>query len=494
MIQNTLASNENAKANSREMETLRQTFPSCFRADGSFDFERFREFLGDKVYVVHEGFELRFLGKNYARLLASIDTTTILVPDEAHNAKPENAASSNVYISGDNLDALKHLIKAYPEKAKCIYIDPPYNTGSDEFVYNDCFNFSVEDLSRRLSISEELAKRILDLTKRGSASHSAWLMFMYPRLQLARDLLSSDGVIFISIDDNEQSGLKLLCDDVFGEENFAGQIVWRTATDNNPAQIATEHEYVLCYLRDAARQDFWEMPSEKGKIIQGKYEELKVVHGNNPESIADNLRKRIRQEKNGDGLSGVAHYSCVDEKGVYYPGNSSNPRPGGYNFDIIHPVTKQVCAKPDFGYRWPEATFYSAVERGDVLWGEDENIAPKIKKRLDTATQQLKSYYYEDNRGVSASLFSMFGGAKVFNNPKSVKYIEHLLDFVTSGKDLIVDFFSGSATTAHAVMRLNARKGTNRKFIMVQLPENLEESLRRANNITKAPLKAAVNI
>ena len=225
MIKDILQANEIVAPNSREIGILKEHFPSCFKADGSFDLERFKAFLSDKVAVTSEGYELKFLGKNYARLLASLDTTTAVVPNEEHNSKPENAQSENVYISGDNLDGLKHLLKAYSWKVKCIYIEPPYNTVTDGFVYNDRFDFSSEDLSTKLSITEEQAQRILDLTKRGSASHSAWLMFMYPRLLLARYLLTDDGVIFISIDDNEQANLKLMCDDVFGEDNFVAQII-----------------------------------------------------------------------------------------------------------------------------------------------------------------------------------------------------------------------------------------------------------------------------
>ena len=212
MIKDTLSANEAVLPNSREMEILKEHFPACFHSDGSFDLVRFQEFLSDKVAITNEGYELRFLGKNYARLLASVDTTTVIVPDKEHNSKPENAHSENVYISGDNLDGLKHLLKSYSHKIKCIYIDPPYNTGKDEFAYNDSFNFTIDDLTEKLSISETDAKRIIDLTKRGSSSHSAWLLFMYPRLLLARDLLSSDGVILVSIDDNEQANLKMILD------------------------------------------------------------------------------------------------------------------------------------------------------------------------------------------------------------------------------------------------------------------------------------------
>ncbi|SFE16879.1 DNA methylase [Sharpea azabuensis] len=227
MIKDIIDANKSILPNTKQMEALKENFPSCFKKDGSFDIERFKEYLSDKLTISNEGYELKFLGKNYARLLASIDTTTVIVPDEEHNVKPENMNSKNVYISGDNLDGLKQLLKSYAKQVKCIYIDPPYNTGSDGFVYNDNFNFTAEELSVKLSIDEEQAKRILDLTKRGSASHSAWLMFMYPRLLLARDLLKDDGVIFISIDDNEQSNLKLICDDIFGEENFEGHVHWR---------------------------------------------------------------------------------------------------------------------------------------------------------------------------------------------------------------------------------------------------------------------------
>ncbi len=190
MIKDIMVANETVTPNQKELDILRENFPSCFHSDGSFDLTRFSEFLKDKVNVTKEGYELKFLGKNYARMLASLDTETVIVPDEAHNSLPENVNSENVYISGDNLDGLKHLLKSYAGKIKCIYIDPPYNTGTDGFVYNDKFDFSVEYLVEKLSIDKEQAEHILDLTRRGSASHSAWLMFMYPRLQLARELLS----------------------------------------------------------------------------------------------------------------------------------------------------------------------------------------------------------------------------------------------------------------------------------------------------------------
>lgn len=251
MIKDIISANALVTPNQKEMNILKENFPSCFRTDDSFDIEKFSEFLSDKIEISHEGYELKFLGKNYAKMLASFDTETVIVPDERHNRLPENADSENIYISGDNLDVLKHLLKSYSGQVKCIYIDPPYNTGSDDFVYNDKFNFTVEDLVKKLSIDEGEAQRILDLTTRGSASHSAWLMFMYPRLQIARDLLNKQGVIFISIDDNEKDNLKLLCDDIFGENNFiASIIVQANKRGQTYKQLAKTHEYLLVYIKN----------------------------------------------------------------------------------------------------------------------------------------------------------------------------------------------------------------------------------------------------
>lgn len=185
--------------------------------------------------------------------MAATDTTTVVVPDEDHNSKPENINSQNIYISGDNLDALKHLRNSYSEAIKCIYIDPPYNTGSDGFVYNDKFNYTSEQIQSKLGISETAAQRILEMATRGGTSHSAWLAFMFPRLLLAKDLLSKDGVIFISIDDNEQANLKLLCDTIFGEENLVAQFCKKgTGGRQDSAHYARIHEYVLAY----ANSDF----------------------------------------------------------------------------------------------------------------------------------------------------------------------------------------------------------------------------------------------
>ncbi|MDY4494656.1 MAG: site-specific DNA-methyltransferase [Erysipelotrichaceae bacterium] len=291
MIRDVIKENENVKPNSKELAILREHFPSCFTSEGNFDIERFKEFLNDEVNITNDGYELKFLGKNYARLLASLDSTCCIEPDNEHNNKPENINSNNIYISGDNLDGLKELIKSYADSIKCIYIDPPYNTGSDGFVYNDKFDFSVNDLSEKLSIDNEQAQRILDLTKRGSASHSAWLMFMYPRLLLAKDLLAEDGVIFISIDDNEQGNLRLMCDDIFGEQNFVGQItVVANPRGRDYGGIARMHDYILTYTKnDLSELNLIEDENNEFKLFDEKGGfELRELRNRNVKFNKDN--------------------------------------------------------------------------------------------------------------------------------------------------------------------------------------------------------------
>ena len=251
MIRENITDNQAMKPNSRELNLLKKEFPQFFNIEGEFLLEQFKDMLGENdVSLNKEGYELKFLGKSYARYLSATKTETYIAPDLKHNVLPENIHSENIYIVGDNIDALKHLIGSYAGKIKCIYIDPPYNTGSDGFVYPDKFSFSVEELVNIINIDEEEAHRIINLA--GKSSHSAWLTFIYPRLVLARTLLSDDGVIFISIDDNEQMNLKLILDEIFGESNFLGEIT----VVNNPrgrdyGGIANMHEYLLVYQKSS---------------------------------------------------------------------------------------------------------------------------------------------------------------------------------------------------------------------------------------------------
>ena len=472
MIKDIMAANESVAPNSREMDILKEYFPSCFHSDGSFDLTRFQEFLNDKVAVAHEGYELKFLGKNYARLLASVDTTTVIVPDEEHNSKPENAHSENIYISGDNLDGLKHLLKSYSRKVKCIYIDPPYNTGKDDFAYNDSFDFSVEELSEKLSISEEDAKRIIDLTKRGSSSHSAWLLFMYPRLLLARDLLTSDGVILVSIDDNEQANLKLILDDVFGEENLVGTIVWKNATDNNPTNISIEHEYIVCFARKKeSLPSIWKSHlSDMKNVILEVEATLLHRYGNDKDAIQREYSTWYTENKSQ--LGKLEGYKFCDTGGVYAGSRSvHNPGKRGYYYDVIHPITGKPCTPPLMGYRFPQESMRLLIAQDRIIYGEDENKIIELKQYLRDYEDKLSSVISLDGRSGANIIRTLFDNINVFKNPKTPYILEEILSFVISDNDIVLDFFSGSATTAHAIMNMNVSDNGNRIYIMVQLPE-----------------------
>ena len=461
--------NDSATPNCREMAVLKENFPSCFKADGSFDIERFKEFLSDKIAVTGEGYELKFLGKNYARLLASIDTTTVVVPDEEHNSKSENMNSENIYISGDNLDGLKHLLKSYSRQVKCIYIDPPYNTGTDGFVYNDQFNFTVEELSEKLSIREEQAQRILDLTKRGSASHSAWLMFMYPRLLLARDLLKDDGIIFISIDDNEQANLKLICDDVFGENNFLTCISRATGTPTGGGfdGLVNELDYMLVYARNitAAVINGLAMNEDDARIYNQIDED-----GNR--YLTRSLRRTGGEDRREDRPTMYYPLIAPDGTEVYPIG------PTGYE-------SRWICA--------PE-TAKKLEEDGLIEWRKTDLLGKKVwhpyqKYYLENRTKApgniWQDFFWppddtnheflwtdiEGNKKATRDIRDLFDGQKVFETAKPIGLLEKVLTIGSNDGDIIVDFFSGSATTAHAIMRMNAVTQGKRKYILIQLQE-----------------------
>lgn len=460
MIKDIIDKNNSVTPGSNELEILREHFPACFKEDGSFDIVRFQEYLKDKVEVTDEGYELRFLGKNYARMLASLDTTTVIVPDEAHNSLPENKDSQNIYISGDNLDALKHLLKSYAGQIKCIYIDPPYNTGSDGFVYNDNFNFNAEKLSTKLSISLDKAQRILDLTRRGSASHSAWLMFMMPRLLLARDLLSKDGVIFISIDDNEQSNLKLLCDDIFGEENFIALFPWRkrTAKSDVPFGVSQDYEWIIAY---AYSDSFIAGIDGKNR----KYYETEDFPGR-PWRIHD-LTKQTSASERPNSFFTIKN----PKNGNEYPANPNR----------TWCITRETF---DTYYRQHRIVFpgdYDFLKTDKPLlryWKEDD-----MRKAGDRFGLYAVSTQFPNSVGMSqdgTKDFNELFNAKVFNFPKPVSLLKYLIDGSvekdTDSPLLILDFFSGSATTAQAVMEMNnADDGYNLQYILVQLPEEIEK-------------------
>ncbi|MCM1325020.1 MAG: site-specific DNA-methyltransferase [Bacteroidales bacterium] len=505
MIKDIMAANKAVTPNQKELHVLHENFPSCFHADGSFDMIRFSELLKDKVDISQEGYELKFLGKNYAKMIASLDTETIIVPDDVHNSLPENKNSENVYISGDNLDGLKHMLKSYAGEVKCIYIDPPYNTGTDGFVYNDKFSFTVDDLVAKLSIDEEQAQRILDLTNRGSASHSAWLMFMYPRLQLARDLLAKDGVIFISIDDNEQGNLKLMCDDIFGEQNFISCL----SVENNPKGrknsdfISISSEYCLIYSRKKELAHFVEnvpkAASDMSLDENGNY-----VH---------NSGKRVLVGEN-EFNEIVTNLDSDKNYSVYYNRSIDKIEIRKENIDDVD--TELIT----LGYQR-----YASVKDGNLventytssklleLYEEDaldfaeskiyeKNYADKVRmksqlvnKKYEAIVNGVKKEYSMEltTTGAGTYLKDLFNSDEVlFSAPKNIGFLKLLITLLEGDDFTVLDFFSGSSSTADAVMHINAQYKRNIKYIMVQLPEDLDDSLQNSSGKAKNKIKKMI--
>lgn len=442
MLKNIYENNENKKVNSREIDKLKENFPQYFNKNGDFKIDEFKKMLqDDEVNFDKEGYKLDFLGKSYARFESGIETETVITPDTKHNNEKINKNSENMYIVGDNIDALKHLLKSYSGKVKCIYIDPPYNTGSDGFVYPDNFKFDKETLSNKMGVSEDEAERILSL--QGKSTHSAWLTFIYPRLLLARDLLADDGVIFISIDDNEQANLRIICDDIFGEENFEGHIHWRRRSNqpNDPSKmVGIVAEHVIVYARNS--------------ISLKKYGVGKV------------------------GLTGKFSNPDNDLRG---PWNSKPWKVGsdqsGSEYRIDLPNGKTVFES----WMGDENTFQNLLNDNRIFFPEKGAGLPRkkiYKSEREMEGQSANNWWHHSRFGSNQSgtsrLKSLFNNINIFSKPKPNELIKGILQVATLDTEFyILDFFSGSATTADAVMQLNAEDGGNRKYILVQIPEEI---------------------
>ena len=473
------------------LEALKQLYPEIF-SDGKINLDAFKEATGTSDLPEGEDktpgyYGLYWPGKSEAKQLAKKPATGTLEPVPGDGVNEEN--THNIYIEGDNLEVLRTLRNSYRGRVKMIYIDPPYNTGTD-FIYPDNYSMTINEYLKITGQINDKGYKLVANPKSSGAFHRNWLNMMYSRLIIARDLLTENGVIFISIDDNEQSNLKMLCNEVFYEENFIGQLIIETATDNNPSQIVTQHEYMLCYAKDKEMIPKWDRTSEAAELINKQYQSLKEK-GLSISAIQNELRSWIK--KNEEKLPQVSHYNSVDEKGVYSSSqNSSNPHPGDYMYDIIHPITKKSCPKPANGWRWPEETFKKYEKEGEVVWGKDHTTQPHIKKRIETASEQLRSIIYEDNRAATKGLESLFDGVKVFDNPKPINVLYKLIDYVTEDNDIVMDFFAGSSSTAHALLKINDNDMKSRKFIMVQLPVNLDKSLETAKGNEKKQIERSI--
>lgn len=498
-----IRANEAVNISDDTMKKLRADFPSCFTNEGKFDWLKFKELLSDNIDITNEGYELNFLGKSYAKYLTSLDCDTLLVPDEEHNKQDINRNSQNVYITGDNFDSMKHLLNSYRGLIKCIYLDPPYNTGSDGFTYHDKFSFTVPTLMEKLNLGEKEAERVLDLTTRGSASHSAWCMFMLPRLLMARDLLTDDGIVVISIDESEHANLRLLCDDVFDERNYAGEIIWKNSSKNDQDYISMQHEYILFYAKNKdVNKGQWKEKKEGLDEIFKAFEGFRK-QTDDPDEIHKLALEWYKQFSESNPIYGSKHYSWYDDiKGVYFPDNISGPNYGQYVYDVVHPVTGKVVKAPASGWRYPESSMLELIENGGVHFGKDESVIPNKKTYLaDTQYQSLTSIKFKDGRVASKLIEKLLGG-KYFSNPKDVDLMASIFTALGIGNnDIVLDVFSGSGTTAHTVMKMNAENGTNIRYIHLQLDEAVKEKdasykvgYRTIDEIGRARIKASAKL
>lgn len=444
MIKEQLIKNNVTGPNTREIDKLKRDFPQYFDADGKFMIDRFNDFITtNNVEITKEGFELKFLGKSYAKLLTSLNTKTVISPILKHNSEPVNSQSENLYIVGDNLDAIKHLLKSYTGRIKCIYIDPPYNTGKDDFVYSDNFEFTKENLANATGVNEDEAERILNIS--GKSTHSAWLTFMYPRLLLARELLSDDGVIFISIDDNEQANLKLICDEIFYENNFEGHIHWRrrhNQPNDKTKMIGLVAEHIIAYSKD--KEKF--KAAGVGKIdLTGNF--------NNPDN-----------DPKGDWASKPWKVGS-DQSGSKYK------------------ITTPTGRVLDEEWMGDYGTYKKFLHESRIYFPRNGDGMPRKKyykfereEEGQCATNWWSHEEFGNNQKANDLMTDLFGTKNIFSNPKPIELIRGLIQIANvKDNDIVLDFFSGSASTAHAVMQLNSEDQLKRIFIMVQSPEKIKE-------------------
>lgn len=453
---------------------LKENYPNVIR-DTEINIEELKAVLGLPIDEKVNGYGLNFVGRNFARAKYAQKTEKELRLNSTLSKNIDT--TENLVLKGDNLDSLKILKNHYSGQIKCIYIDPPYNTKSEEFVYPDKFDKEEAEVLGLANLSESDFAR-MDFSFKTKKSHNGWLAFMYPRLLLARDLLSKEGVIFISIDENEHAQLKMLCDEIFDDENFAGDIVWKNSSKNDQAYVSMQHEYVLVYVKSKIHNvGKWEELKEGLQEIYKAFDALKKKYKNDWQTIHEEGLKWYNQFPDSNPIKDSKHYSWMDERGVYFPDNIAGPNHGQYVYDVIHPITGEVCKPPASGWRFPEETLKQRIKDGLVHFGKDHTVVPNNKTYLkNTEYQSLTSLKYKDGRVASKWLKSIFGIKEIFTNPKDYSVLMSLMKAISVGNDdVILDFFAGSGSTGEAVIRLNAADGGNRKFILCQIDEPIKE-------------------
>jgi len=430
-----------------------------------------------------ERYQFTWPDKRKSVLLANAPISKTLRPcrEESlgRDGTPGAFDSENIYIEGDNLDVLKLLQETYLGKIKLIYIDPPYNTGND-FVYDDDFAISAAEYLANSGQFDDYGNQMVQNTESNGRFHTDWLNMLYPRLKIAKNLLTDDGAIFISIDENEVNTLKTICDEIFGRSNFVAELVWAAGRKNDSKHISVSHEYILCYFRnfDYIRENkiIWREKKQGLDDIYAQYDLLRKTYGDDYERIEKELKTWFKNLPDGHPASDHSHYSRVDDKGVYFADNISWPGGGGPKYNVLHPVTGKPVKIPSRGWLTNEKTMKEWIAQGRVAFGKDENGVPTLKSYLrDREYSVPYSVFYKDGRAASKRLATLLG-EKVFENPKDEDIIKRIVEFCgVSENDYVLDFFSGSATTAHAVFLANMEQAVNRRFILVQLPEEISE-------------------
>ncbi|WP_333652593.1 site-specific DNA-methyltransferase [Lacrimispora sp.] len=444
-----------------------------------------------------ERYRFTWPDKKRAVLLSNEPTTSTLRPCKEKSINFDD--TQNVYIEGDNIEVLKILQETYLDKIKLIYIDPPYNTGKDSFVYDDDFILSNEEFNHISGKYDQDGNILFDFRLNNETNgrfHTDWLNMMYPRLKLARNLLSDEGIILINMDENEIVNLQKICAEIFGEQNDLGTIIWDKRNPKGDARgISYQHEYILVYAKNKnafLNSCKMQRPKKNANMILAKAKSLfsKIESGYTLEEINTEFSQWISKQTELSG--GEKAYNKIDEHGEVYRGVSmawpnKKKAPDDYFIPLIHPTTQKPCPIPERGWRNPSATMKDLQNKGLILFGKDESTQPTRKYLLsENMYENIPSLIYYG--GSDTAMLEGFGVP--FDTPKVVEICkEHIMSF-TGKDDIILDFFSGSGTVAHGVMAANAEDSLNRKFIMVQIPEECgaETPLGRAGfkNICEA--------
>lgn len=472
------------------IEKIEALFPNCVTEtrgeDGKLkkavNFELLRQMLSGDVVEGDEAYEFTWVGKKAAIVEANKPIRKTLRPCPEESVDWDT--TENLYIEGDNLEVLKLLQESYLGKVKMIYIDPPYNTGND-FIYRDDFAMKSSEYEEQLGIfDEETGERLFKNTDSNGRFHSDWCSMIYSRLMLARNMLSADGIIFISIDDAEVENLKKISDEVFGEHNFVACLVYDKNRKNDAKYFSVGHEYMLVYFKSKATINelgiILRAPKAGVDEVKSEFNRLRRLYKDDWEKVNDGLKKLYSSWPEDDERRQLARYTRVDDRGPYRDdGNISWPGGGGPRYEVIHPVTGKPCKIPSRGWVYPTLDrMQEEIANGRVVFGPDETTTPRIRTNLfEQDTKVMRSVMFSYAQTATQEFNQLFENVRVFENPKATGDIKKIIEYYTfDDKDaIIMDFFSGSGTTAHALMQVNAEDAGNRKYILVQIPEECDE-------------------